>query len=175
MLIHFFAKWGYLIRLIRHWMLRNLLMSQALQKMENKSIITIPKLNKILQHYWIQTSYPSVRMAYLYFVPSSLSWSQSTTRWRTSGNGSASSTIFCSTKHQHFSHTKTPDHRNITLISNKTLWYNWAQPTCVIPVNFTQKSESCGFSSGFTYSWKVSTWKINEKNKIHKYKTHPAG
>lgn len=47
-------------------------------------------------------AYPSVRMAYLYFVPSSLSWSQATTRSRTAGNGSASSTIFCSTKQQPF-------------------------------------------------------------------------
>lgn len=72
---------------------------------------------KTLQRYWITTSYPSVSMAYLYFVPSSLSWSQATTRWRTSGNRSASSTIFCSTKQQ-FIHKNSI---NITLISEKTL------------------------------------------------------
>lgn len=41
-----------------------------------------------------------------------------------------------------------------------------AQPTCVIPVNFIQKSESVGFNSGFTYSWKESTCKVNKKKHL---------
>ena len=58
-------------------------------------------------------------------------------------------------------HIKSLDHINMML---KVCT---AQPTCVIPVNFIQKSESVGFNSGFTYSWKESTCKIiKEKHSL---------
>lgn len=77
---------------------------------------------EILQRYWTQT-YPSVRMAYLYFVPSSLSWSQSTTRWRTAGNTSASSTIFCSTKQQLTHELLITVTTPITKVPNLPVWF----------------------------------------------------
>lgn len=151
MFIHFFAKWGYLIRLKRHWILRNLLISQALMEEENKTwkTLTINYCSTVL----LKTkTHPSVRMAYLYFVPSSLSWSQATALSRTTGKRSASSTIFC--------RTKTTTTQSMIKSNSKSIIkysFRWALPTCVIPVNFTQKSESCGFNSGFMYCWKEST------------------
>ena len=49
-------------------------------------------------------------------------------------------------------------------IQHYNMWLKERRPqgaclTCVIPVNWTQKSESLGLISGFTYSWKLSTWK----------------
>lgn len=71
MFIHFLANWGYLIRLSRHWMLRNLLMSHDLQSESNKNWFKETEtINPAADVRWKHTRRSEWRICISFRVPS---------------------------------------------------------------------------------------------------------